>query len=168
MSEIELARQAIAGNEEAQLKLLTLYEQQMYRVAYSYIRNEHDARDALQEMYYLAFKNMHKVRSPEYFKTWLVRIVINTCNQQIRKQKRVVLTDTMPEHLASFDDELFEMNDVLLQLPIEQQELIHLKYFKDLKNSEIAAVQNIPEGTVKSRLHNTLKKLRTIIEGGRG
>lgn len=168
MHEIELARQAIAGNEAAQLKLLKLYETQMYRVAYSYLRNEHDVRDAVQEMYYLAFKHMHTVKSPEYFKTWLVRIVINTCNQQIRKQKRIVITDELPERSATFKDELFEMNDVLMQLPIEQQELIHLKYFKDLKNSEIAAAQNIPEGTVKSRLHKTLKKLRTIIEGGRG
>lgn len=167
MNEIELAMRAIEGNEDAQLQVLRLYEDQMYRVAFSYMRNEHDARDALQEMYYLALKNMHRVKSPEYFKTWLVRIVINTCHQQKRKQKRIVLTEQIDESLFRADT-LFEMNDTLLQLTLEQQQLIHLKYFRDLKNSEIATLQNIPEGTVKSRLHKTIKKLRSIMEGGRG
>lgn len=167
MNEIEIAMHAIEGNKDAQLQVLKLYEDQMYRVAFSYMRNEYDARDALQEMYYLALKNMHRVKSPEYFKTWLVRIVINTCHQQKRKQKGMVLTEQIEASL-SYEDTLFEMNDILLQLTLEQQQLIHLKYFRDLKNREIATLQNIPEGTVKSRLHNTLKKLRSIMEGGRG
>ena len=167
MDEIELATLAIAGNEAAQIQLLKLYEDQMYRVAYSYMRNEHDTNDALQEMYYLALKNMRNVKSPQYFKTWLVRIVINTCNQQKRKQRRIILTNEMEEPSVQ-QKELFEMNDSLSKLTLEQQELIHLKFFKDLKNSEIASIQNIPEGTVKSRLHNALKRLRTIIEGERG
>jgi RNA polymerase sigma factor (sigma-70 family) len=164
MDELRLAKRAIKGDEAAQLQLLKLYETQMYKVAYSYMRNEHDAKDALQDMYYQALKNIQKVKSPEYFKTWLVRIVINTCNQHKRKQKRIVLTNEM-EH-SVYTNELFEMNDTIAKLSIEQQQLIHLKYFKDLKNSEIATIQKISEGTVKSRLHTTLKKLRTMLEGG--
>ena len=166
MDEIELAQQAINGNKAAQLQLLSLYKETMYRVAYSYMQNEHDANDALQEMTYQCLKNIHKVQSPQYFKTWLVRIVINTCLMMKRQHKRIVVTNDLleqPQHNA----ELFELNDVISQLPIEQQELLHLKYFKDLKNSEIATLQNIPEGTVKSRLHKTLKKLRHLLgEGG--
>ena len=164
MDELRLAKRAIKGDEAAQLQLLKLYETQMYKVAYSYMRNEHDAKDALQDMYYQALKNIQKVKSPEYFKTWLVRIVINTCNQHKRKQKRIVLTNEL-EH-SVYTNELFEMNDTIAKLSIEQQQLIHLKYFKDLKNSEIATIQKISEGTVKSRLHTTLKKLRTMLEGG--
>lgn len=166
MDEIELAKQAINGNEAAQLQLLNLYKKPMYRIAYSYMQNEHDANDALQEMTYQCLKNIHKVQTPQYFKTWLVRIVINTCLMMKRQQKRIVVTNDLLEksqHMV----ELFELNDVISQLPMEQQELIHLKYFKDLKNSDIATLQNIPEGTVKSRLHKTLKKLRHLMgEGG--
>lgn len=166
MDALELAKQAINGNEAAQLQLLNLYKEPMYRVAYSYMQNEHDANDALQEVTYQCLKNIHKVQSPQYFKTWLVRIVINTCLMMKRQQKRIVVTNDLlvqPRNMT----ELFELNDVISQLPIEQQELIHLKYFKDLKNSEIATLQNIPEGTVKSRLHKTLKKLRHLLgEGG--
>ena len=166
MDEIELAKQAIMGNETAQLRLLELYRDSMYRVAYSYMQNEHDANDALQEMTYQCLKNIHKVQTPQYFKTWLVRIVINTCLMMKRQQKRIVVTanlEEQPQQMA----ELFELNDVITKLPVEQQELIHLKYFKDLKNSDIATLQKIPEGTVKSRLHKTLKKLRHLLgEGG--
>ncbi len=83
-----------------------------------------------------------------------------------RQQKRIVVTDDIGEQPQQME-ELFELNEVITKLPIEQQELIHLKYFKDLKNSEIATIQKIPEGTVKSRLHKTLKKLRHLLgEGG--
>ncbi|GLC90045.1 sigma-70 family RNA polymerase sigma factor [Lysinibacillus piscis] len=161
MDEIDLAKRAINGDETAQLQLFALYKESMYRVAYSYMRNEHDANDALQEMTYQCLKNIHKVQSPHYFKTWLVRIVINTCLMMQRQQKRMVITDQLmeqPQHMT----ELFELNDIITQLPTDQQELIHLKYFQDLKNSDIAALHNIPEGTVKSRLHKTLKKLRHL------
>ncbi|WP_053366478.1 RNA polymerase sigma factor [Bacillus sp. FJAT-27245] len=166
MDEIQLAREAINGNEAAQMQLLNLYKDPMYRIAYSYMRNEQDADDALQEMTYQCLKNIHRVQKPEFLKTWLVRIVINTCLMMKRRRKRDVITNDFqeqPQHMA----ELFELNDVISQLPIEQQELIHLKYFKDLKNSEIATLLNIPEGTVKSRLHKTLKKIRHLFgEGG--
>jgi len=166
MDEIELAKHAIDGNEAAQLQLLSLYKDSMYRVAYSYMRNEHDANDALQEMTYQCLKNIHKVQTPQFFKTWLVRVVINTCLMMKRQQKQTVITNSLVEQ-PQYMTELFELNDVISQLPIEQQELIHLKYFRDLKNSEIATIQNIPEGTVKSRLHKTLKKLRQLLgEGG--
>ena len=113
---------------------------------------------------------MHRVKSPNYFKTWLVRIVINTCLQQKKKQARdaMLYTSDYSQNGKSEDEQLFEMNDYLSKLSTEQQQLIHLKYFRDLKNNEIATVQNIPEGTVKSRLHKTLLKLRTMMEGGRG
>ena len=162
MEEIMIAKRAIKGDEVAQTQLLTIYKDAMYRVAYSYMRNEHDANDALSEMSYLALKNMHKVKSPQHFKTWLVRVVINTCIQMKRKQRKMIITDVLPEQTETMK-ELFDLNDAISQLSIEQQQLIHLKYFRDLKNSEIATMQAIPEGTVKSRLHATLRKLRAIL-----
>ena len=105
---------------------------------------------------------MHKVKSPQHFKTWLVRIVINTCLQMKRKQRKMLITEVLPEQTETMK-QLFDINDAISQLSIEQQHLIHLKYFRDLKNSEIASIQQIPEGTVKSRLHSTLRKLKTIL-----
>ena len=162
VDEIKLAKQAINGDEHAQILLLQIYEGAMYKVAFSYLKNEHDAYDALSEMTIQALKNMYKVKSPEYLKTWLVRIVINTCLQMMRKQKNIVITESFPEQSSQYE-ELFSLNDAISKLSVEQQELIHLKYFRDLKNSEIASIQQIPEGTVKSRLHTTLRKLKTFL-----
>lgn len=162
MDEYTIAKKAISGDEAAQTQLLTIYQDAMYRVAYSYMRNEHDTQDALAEMWFQALKNIQKVKSPEYFKTWLVRIVINTCNQMKRKQKKLIPVDELPEQSETMKT-IFDLNDAISQLSIEQQQLIHLKYFRDLKNSEIATIQQIPEGTVKSRLNTTLRKLRTIL-----
>lgn len=142
MDEIELARRAIRGDIPSQLQLLQLYKEPMYRIAYSYMRNAHDANDALQEMTFQCLKNIHKVREPQHFKTWLVRVIINTCLMMQRQQKRVLLTD-IPMDQPKQMSQLFELNEAITKLPIEQQELIHLKYFQDLKN-EIKKSKHYP------------------------
>ena len=165
MDEYHIAKLAIIGNEQAQIELLKFYEPSMYRVAYSYLHNHHDSEEAVAEMAFQFLKSIHTVRSPEYIRTWLVRIVINTSLQIKRKQKRVMISTEQSEPFytpASF----LEMNEMIQQLTIEEQQLIHLKYFADLKTVDIAKLQNIPEGTVKSRIHHTLKRLKKIIVEG--
>lgn len=151
-------------NENALLKLLKLKEEHLYRIAYSYLRNEQDALDAYQELTYRALKNLHKLREPDFIGTWLVRVMINICLDMKKKQRNVVVSDNITEQ-ATVAHHPFEMSDVIAQLPLAEQELIYLKYFQDLKNKEIALHQNIPEGTVKSRLHATLKRLRILLKG---
>ena len=118
MDEYTLAKKAISGDENAQTNLLTIYQDAMYRVAYSYMRNEHDTQDALAEMWFQALKNIHTVKSPEYFKTWLVRIVINTCLQMKRKQKKLIPVDELPEQFETMKT-IFEINDAISQLSTE-------------------------------------------------
>lgn len=162
MDELELTNRAINGDEQAFIELLTLYEDVLYRTAYSYLKNEHDAIEAYQELTYRSLKNIRKVKSPHFIRTWLVRIMINICLDMKKKQGKIALTDKV--EISSMENtHLNELSDVIEKLSLEQQELIHLKFFRDLKNSEIARVQNIPEGTVKSRLHKTLRKLRRLI-----
>lgn len=166
MTELELAEKAIAGDHEALLTLIAQYETMFYRIAFSYVRNEQDALEAMQELTYKCLKHIRTVKSPSYLKTWMVRVLINICLSMKKKQSRIVLTNSF-EEIGSSNDELFEMNDIVQKLTIEQQQLIHLKYIEDRHNQDIAAIQNIPEGTVKSRLHHTLKKLRKLLgEGG--
>lgn len=161
MDERELAKRAIGGDEQAFLHLLTSYENALYHIAYSYLKNEHDAVEAYQEMSYRGLKNLHKLKEPDYMKTWLIRILINICLDMKEKQSRVELTNEIehPIQLAP----TYEIADIITKLPLAEQQLIHLKYFEQCKNSEIADVQNIPEGTVKSRLHKTLRKLRGMV-----
>ncbi|KAA0965769.1 sigma-70 family RNA polymerase sigma factor [Sporosarcina sp. ANT_H38] len=160
--ERDLAKRAIAGDERALLKLLEQHEETLYRTAYAYLKNEHDAVEAIQELTYRALKKIHTVKEPMYIATWLVRIIINICLDMKKKQGEFVYDHNV--EIASTDHQPFEMADIIASLPIEQQELVYLKYFQDMKNGDIAQLKQIPEGTVKSRLHTTLKRLRVLIE----
>lgn len=158
---MDLEKRAIAGEEQAILELLRRHEDTLYRTAYAYLKNEHDAIEAVQELSYRALKKIHSVKEPGYIATWLVRITINICLDVKKKQEKFVYNHDM--EIASVDQQPFEIADIIASLPIEQQELIYLKYFQDMKNGDIAQLKQIPEGTVKSRLHTTLKRLRVLI-----
>lgn len=158
-------KRAITGDEQAIVMLLEHYEQGFYKIAFAYLKNEHDAVDAIQEMTYRCLKKIHTVNAPEYLQTWLVRILINICLDMKNKQARFDLQ----EHIEIENEEThpLELADVIEQLPIEQQELIYLRFFEDLKMKDIAHIQQVSEGTIKSRLHYTLRKLRgMLIERG--
>lgn len=166
MQEIELAEKAIKGDEAAFLQLLEIQENAHYRIAYNYLKNEHDALEAIQEFTFRSFKKIHTVRKPQYINTWLVRVLINVCNDMIKKKKHIELRNEIEvgEHVDSIN---LDLADAIYKLSPEQQELIYLKYYRDLKNEEIANEVQIPEGTVKSRLHTALRKLRFLFsEGG--
>jgi len=160
VDELEVVKKAIKGNEQAFLQVLEAYEDVLYRTAFAYLRNEHDAVEAIQEMTYRSFKKIHTVKEPRYVGTWLVRILLNVCHDMHKKKSRIELRQTLEIEDQYHDSPNLEIVEAISQLSHEQQQLIYLKYFQDMKNEEIASVQNIPEGTVKSRLHTTLRKLR--------
>lgn len=165
VDELDLATKAIERDEQALLALLELYEEPFYRTAFAYMKNEHDAIEAVQEMTYRCLKKIHTVKEPAYLQTWLMRVLLNVCHDMRKKQSKVELKESIELGTTSMPQ--LEIADIIAKLPREQQELIYLKFFKDLKTHEIAQLQQIPEGTVKSRLHTTLRKLRGII-GERG
>ncbi|MEK4229382.1 sigma-70 family RNA polymerase sigma factor [Solibacillus sp. FSL H8-0538] len=165
MVELDLAKRAIQGNEEALLALLAFYEDAYYRTAFAYMKNEHDAIEAIQEMTYRCLKKIHTVKEPAFIQTWLMRVLLNVCHNMRKKQVNIELKESVEIECTTIPQ--LEIADIIAELPRAQQELIYLKFFKDLKNSEIAQIQQIPEGTVKSRLHTTLRKLRGLM-GERG
>lgn len=147
-------------DEATFLQLLKQYEQTMYRMAYAYLKNEHDAIEAVQEATYRSLKKIHTLKEPAYFGTWLVRILLNICHDMREKKLRVDVQPTIEIGGEAPNYSRFEITDAMTKLSKEQQELIFLKYFQDYKNQDIASLHNIPEGTVKSRLHMALKKLK--------
>ena len=160
MDEHAIVKRAIAGDESAFLQLLQQYEQTMYRMAYAYLKNEHDAIEAVQEATYRSLKKIHTLKEPAYFGTWLVRIILNICHDMHEKNVRYDLQQDIEIQGKTPNYTRFEMTDAIRKLSKSQQELIFLKYFQDYRNQDIAAIQNIPEGTVKSRLHTALRKLK--------
>jgi len=159
---VEIAKRAIAGDEQALIMLLQQQEAALYRIAYSYLKNEHDALEAIQEHTYRCYRGIRKVREPNYVGTWLVRVLINICHDMRRKQQREIPSDYIEENMTAPTEGTIsiEVMEAIEQLSVQQQELIFYKYVQDHKNADIAHALQIPEGTIKSRLHTALNKLK--------
>lgn len=158
--ERELSKLAVAGDDEAFLAILQLHKETLLRTALAFLKNEHAAIEALQEVTYRAYKKIHTVKEPAFLKTWLTKIMINYCQDQIKKNQRYISNERLKEPTALDNYALLEIQDILSHLSKEEQQLIYLKYFQDLKIKEIATLEKVPEGTIKSRLHKTLNILR--------
>ncbi len=86
----ELEQRAIRGDHEAILSLIEMDEDILYRMAFTYMKNEQDAMDVMQDLVYKALKKMHTVQQQEYARTWLVRVFINCCKDHLRKRPPTV------------------------------------------------------------------------------
>lgn len=165
LNEIILVKKAIKGDNEAFLALMHSYEEALYRTAFSYLKNEGDSLEAIQEVTYRAYRSIKTVKEPTYFKTWLIRIMMNYCQDVIKKSKREVLEERILSIQGITEDFTFlEVEEALLNLSDYERELLHLKYFEDIKIKEIAVMWNTPEGTIKTRLHKALRSLRAKFE----
>ena len=162
-----LVRKAKKGDEEAFIKLIDNYMLQMYKVAKSRMSNEEAIGDAIQETIMSAFKNIKQLKRPEYFNTWLIRILINNCNS-IMKDKKIDYIDDYSKYekgdsicVDSVEDKL-DFDRVLSILSDEYKEIIVLYYVNGFLIKEIAEILDIKEGTVKSRLSRAKEKLRVV------
>lgn len=165
LSEKKLANKAIKGDADAFLELMHIYQEALYRTAFSYLKNEVDALEAVQEVTYRAYRSIKTVKEPAYFKTWLIRIMMNYCQDVIQKSKREVLEEKILSMQGVSEDFTFlEVEEALLNLSDYDRELLHLKYFEDVKIKDIAVMWNTPEGTIKTRLHKALRALRAGFE----
>ena len=132
----------------------------LYRLAYSYVHNENDALDLVQESAYKAIKNSHSLKNPQYVSTWLYRIVINESISFLRKHKQqdTVLYDLDGETEDRYVD--FDLYQALERLEPLDKTVGVLRYFEGMQLNQIAQTLDENLSTVKSRLYRSLKKLR--------
>lgn len=161
---IRLVKKAQKGNDKAFLKLYQQFEEDIYRLAYVYVKNKDDALDVVQEVAYQSFKKIDTLKKPEYFKTWLMKITINCAINVIRKNKKVVQLKSDFEALMGTEEEdhllslsLQELMDFLQE---DEKSVILLRFYHDHTLKEISEILEIPLGTAKSVLYRALNKLR--------
>lgn len=142
--------------------LLTNYNQ-YYRMAYSYVHNENDACDIVQNAAYKAIKNSRNLKQESFASTWLYRIVINEIFSFCRQRKNIFLEDT-EEAFAEDSYEDIDLKRALENLSDKDRMIVELKYFEEMKLEEIADILQENINTVKSRLYRSLRKLRLMIE----
>lgn len=138
-------------------------KKQLYRIAYLYLRSETTALEAVDETVYLAYKNLHKLKQPEYFKTWITRILINVCNKELRHIKKSVSIEEAPEQFQE-DYDTLPLKDAIARLPRELQIIINLRYFNNYTLTETAKILKLPQGTVATRQRKALALLRLELE----
>ncbi len=110
------------------------------------------------------YKKRKTVKKPEFFKTWVIRILINECKDELKRSKNYIPLDEHFE-IASSERENFDyVNDLVAKLPLDLKQIIVLKFFDEMNFREIGEVLKTPESTVKSRYAVALKKLRMEME----
>ncbi len=148
--------------DDFSLKILEC-ERTLYRISMSMLKNETDCEDAVQMAILTAFEKLDTLKNEQYFKTWLVRILINVCNKQLNERKKIIsLEDTTEANTPSFPSpaDNTEIRIALEELPEKIKCVIVLYYMESFSVSEIKSILKIPEGTVKSRLSKGRELLR--------
>ncbi len=157
-------------DQESFVSFITDYKTIMYRIAYGYLCNEQKALDAVDESVYLGYLHRKELRQPEFLKTWLTRILINECHQILRKSKREIIVEEIPETPDQSAEISFPVKHALQGLPEDLRKVIILRYFGGYTIAETAKTLEIPEGTVSSRTRKAFKILRVELtdqeEGG--
>jgi len=178
-SDASLVSEIQNGNEYAFNELYDRYHKLVYYVAFQLTKCEADAEEVKQEVFLKVLNHIHDVKDAKRFKYWLTTITHNECKHLFRSNKSSVMNeeeldvlynqsesrkDFLPEEHVHYTSDMKVLRDCLLKLNKEHREVITLKYFAQLSIDEIADILQIPNGTVKSRLANAKKLLKTDVE----
>ena len=138
-------------------------EEKWYRVAYYYARNQEVAMDIVQEAITKALTKISSIKQAKFMKTWFYRILINTAIDETKRNKKnatFCLEDYQTEAIEEDFTTNIQLYEKINQLKPKLKTVILLRFFEDLKLSEIAQVTKTNENTIKSRLYQALEQLK--------
>lgn len=164
--ETRLIKKSIAGDKQCFSQIMKKYKIYLYKIAYTYVKNEDDALEILQECTYRAMINIKKLKKSQYFKTWITRIVINCSLNFIKKGNTVYpLNDEIKiEPMNVSIDEKLDLYNAIDLLRDKYKTVIILKYFNDMTIENISKVMETPENTVKTYLRRAKENLSKILK----
>ena len=164
MDDQELIRRANCGDEEAMTALYEKHRDFCMNVAMKYLQDRDEAADVLQETFSYFFAKFPGFVLSCRLTTFLFPVVRNLSLTRLRRRRHsedpAVLENTADAPLRDLQIERQRLLDMLADLPEEHRSVVLMRFADQMSLDEIALVLNIPQGTVKSRLHNALKKLR--------
>ncbi len=161
-----LVHKAKKQDKEAYTQLMLAAGPGLYKVAWGILGNDEDVADAMQETALLGWEKIHTLRQNAYFKTWLTRILINVCNEMLRKKSRLVTDEVIPER--GKEDMQYadvEWRQLLQHLNEEYRLLLLLYYAEGFKTKEIAQILEMNENTVRGHLKKAREQMRQLYEG---
>lgn len=164
MDTIKLVKKSKKGNSLAFSTLIKHYEKDLYRVAIAITKNNEDALDCIQESILKAYTNIQSLKQDEYFKTWLIKILINQCKYVVDKNKKCVsMVNENIKHSYSDNSYEIEVKSMINDLDEDLRVLVMLYYFEDMSIKDISNILDTPEGTIKSRLSRARSKLKNML-----
>ena len=135
-----------------------------------YLRDQEQAKDAVQETFFKAYRNLDTFRGESAEKTWLMKIALNTC-RDMRKTSwflhmdRRVTPEMLPEASVPFKEIEEGLIVDVMNLPFRLREVVLLYYYQSMDTNEIAQTMGIARSSVSGRLQRAREKLRDILEG---
>ena len=164
-----LVRKAVRGNIDAYGQLIEQNKAYLYRTAFLYCKDEENAMDIVQDAVLSGFRNIGSLKEPDYFRTWLTRILINAAKEYLRKivpfESLEMKEIAVPEKGVPVEEK-WDLYEAIDTLPEKMKTVVILKYFNDLKLNEIAEAMQIPEGSVSAYLTRAKTLLQQCLKEG--
>jgi RNA polymerase sigma-70 factor (ECF subfamily) len=167
VDQLGLIERARRGDHDAFAKLIDMTIARLDAAARLILRDHELARDAVQEALIRAWRDLPGLRDPDRFDAWLYRLTVNACLDLVRRRRRrpmeVALTSLGSPGISDLSGELAERESLdmaLLSLDPAHRAVVALHYLLGMPLRDVAATLGIPVGTVKSRLHHSLARMR--------
>ena len=163
----EWIKRARQGDPEAFVFLMEANKQSLYKIARSYCREPMDAEDAVAQTVLDGWEKLRELKNPESFRSWLVRILINNCNDILRRRARMLTLEEVPEQpWEDRDPGNLHFEELMERLSEKVRPVMQLYYGEGFKAREIAQILNIPLGTVTTRLMRGRQQLADAVKEG--
>lgn len=166
----ELVRRCRGGDRTAFATLVTRYQKTVFNAALRMLRNREDARDVSQTVFLKVYEHLGDYDPTHKFYSWIYRIALNeSINLLNRRMQIAPIEDNRPDERRGADDEVEleqhgrRIQRALVALKVDHRAVIVLKHFMDLSYEDMAAVLELPEKTVKSRLFTARQLLREAL-----
>lgn len=160
-------RQEISVRKERFRSAFEAYSKLVYSVAYSYMKNQSDANDIMQDVFLKFYQQMDRLEDESRYRPWLITVTANTCKNSLRSGwfSRTFFTEDIGE--IPYDEDFGEESDLfraVMKLPEKERIPVHLFYYEGCSTPEISKMLNIKESTVRVRLMRAREKLKKYLK----
>ncbi|GKU76646.1 RNA polymerase sigma factor SigW [Paenibacillus sp. L3-i20] len=178
-----LARLALKGDQGAFAKLVDIYQDKLFHMAYRMLNNRQEAEDVVQDTFLRVHKNLDRFDEALKFSTWIYRIATNLCIDRLRKRKPTYSLDAesndydgldgysmipsdnrTPESELILSDTQRIIHQAMESLPPKYKTVMMLRYIQDMSLQEVGDILDMPVTTIKTRVHRGREFLRKKLE----
>ena len=175
ISDTQIIERTLGGEPEAFNELVYRWERHIYGLTLRMLGRDEEAKDATQETFISAYRNLSKFRGEAKFSSWIYRIALNICNTRLRGRSKstISIDEEREEHGFEIAQDGYDISENIQQqqiathvrralqgLPPEMRQVIVMKEYEGLKFNEIADILGLPLSTVKTRMYTGLAELK--------